>query len=312
MPEAFSLTYRRLTFLSGRHRSVTDLAVSPKYSELLAAAYSASEAASADADGLVLVWSQLNLLERPEYVFTCPSPVLATTFHRWAPTVVIGATYSGQIVLWDTRSKSAPVARTPLSAIGHTHPIYSISQIGTQNAHNLVSISTDGRLCVWNLDNLSQPQEVLELYNKQTRAAASAAPVAVTCHGLAEGELNELLVGSEEGVVYQIYRHGARAGVYEHFDGHTGPVTGLHFHPPRDGTDLSDVFLSSSVDWSVKLWSRKHPGRPLASFEEASDYVYDVKWYVLDGVCLYTTSIWLKGGWAFLCDTHKLYIYFCI
>ncbi len=30
--------------------------------------------------------------------------------------------------------------------------------VGTQNAHNLISISTDGKLCSWSLDMLSQPQ----------------------------------------------------------------------------------------------------------------------------------------------------------
>jgi hypothetical protein len=50
-----------------------------------------------------------------------------------------------------------PVQRTPLSAVGHTHPVYSLSIVGSANAHNLVSISTDGRLCVWSLENLSNP-----------------------------------------------------------------------------------------------------------------------------------------------------------
>ena len=42
------------------------------------------------------------------------------------------------------------------------HPICYVDVLGNQNAHNLVSISTDGRLCSWNLDMLSQPQV---LYN---------------------------------------------------------------------------------------------------------------------------------------------------
>ena len=38
--------------------------------------------------------------------------------------------------------------------------------VGTQNAHNLISVSTDGRLCSWSLDMLSAPQETLELQVK--------------------------------------------------------------------------------------------------------------------------------------------------
>jgi dynein intermediate chain len=71
---------------------------------------------------------------------------------------VIGGTYSGQIVLWDTRAKSLPVLKTPLSAGGHTHPVYSLEMVGTQNAHNLISGSTDGFICSWQLDMLAQPQ----------------------------------------------------------------------------------------------------------------------------------------------------------
>ena len=42
--------------------------------------------------------------------------------------------------------------------------------VGTPNAHNLISISTDGRLCSWSLDMLSQPQETLELQqHKQSK-----------------------------------------------------------------------------------------------------------------------------------------------
>ena len=38
--------------------------------------------------------------------------------------------------------------------------------VGTQNAHNLISISTDGKLCSWSLDMLSQPQVGIVIYTK--------------------------------------------------------------------------------------------------------------------------------------------------
>ena len=68
--------------------------------------------------------------------------------------------------------KKTPVQRSPLSATAHTHPVYCMKVVGTQNAHNLISISTDGRLCSWSLDMLSQPQETLELQQqKQSRVS---------------------------------------------------------------------------------------------------------------------------------------------
>ncbi len=38
------------------------------------------------------------------------------------------------------------------------HPVYCVNVLGTQNAHNLISISTDGKMCSWSLDMLSTPQ----------------------------------------------------------------------------------------------------------------------------------------------------------
>ena len=35
--------------------------------------------------------------------------------------------------------------------------------MGTQNAYNLMSVSTDGKMCSWSLDMLSQPQDSIEL-----------------------------------------------------------------------------------------------------------------------------------------------------
>lgn len=38
------------------------------------------------------------------------------------------------------------------------HPVYCVNVVGTQNANNLITVSTDGKMCSWNLDMLSQPQ----------------------------------------------------------------------------------------------------------------------------------------------------------
>ena len=48
--------------------------------------------------------------------------------------------------------------RSPLSAQAHTHPVYCVNVVGTANAHNVITISSDGKLCSWSLDMLSQPQ----------------------------------------------------------------------------------------------------------------------------------------------------------
>nr|CAD7454623.1 unnamed protein product [Timema tahoe] len=243
-----------------------------EFPELLVASYHNNDDSPNDPDGVCLVWNTKFKKTTPEYIFHCQSPVMAATFARFNPNLILGGTYSGQIVLWDNRvQKRTPIQRTPLSAAAHTHPVYCMNVVGTQNAHNLISISTDGRLCSWSLDMLSQPQETLELQHKQGKA------IAVTCLAFPHNDVNNFVVGSEEGSVYTACRHGSKAGVTETYDGHQGPVTGISTHAVQGGIDFSHLFLTSSFDWTVKLWSLKE-NKPLYSFEDNGDYVYDVAW----------------------------------
>ncbi|XP_055734728.1 dynein, cytoplasmic 1, intermediate chain 2a isoform X1 [Salvelinus fontinalis] len=255
-----------------KHRVVTCLDWSAQYPELLVASYNNNEEAPHEPDGVALVWNMKYKKNTPEYVFHCQSAVMSAAFAKFHPNLVVGGTYSGQIVLWDNRSnKRTPIQRTPLSAAAHTHPVYCVNVLGTQNANNLISISTDGKMCSWSLDMLSQPQDSLELVLKQSKA------VAVTSMSFPLGDVNNFAVGSEDGSVYMACRHGSKAGISEMFEGHHGPITGIDCHTATGPIDFSHLFVTSSFDWTVKLWSTKN-NKPLYSFEDNSDYVYDVMW----------------------------------
>ncbi|XP_039976813.1 cytoplasmic dynein 1 intermediate chain 1 isoform X6 [Xiphias gladius] len=269
-----SLSFSRLFYDEhwSKHRVITCVDWSPQYPELLVASYNNNEDAPHEPDGVALVWNIKFKKATPEYIFHCQSPVVSVGFARFHPNLVVGGTYSGQIVLWDNRShRRTPVQRTPLSAVAHTHPVYCVNVVGTQNANNLITVSTDGKMCSWSLDMLSQPQETMELaYNKSK-------PVAVTGMAFPTGDVNNYVVGSEEGTVYTASRHGSKAGICEMFEGHQGPVTGISCHSAVGTVDFSHLFITSSFDWTVKLWSTKH-NKPLYSFEDNADYVYDVMW----------------------------------
>ncbi|KAJ7281899.1 WD40-repeat-containing domain protein [Mycena rebaudengoi] len=270
----------------GKNRSITDVDWSPKFPELTVAAYNKNHAALNEPAGIVAVWNT-HSVERPEFVFHSQSDVLSVMFSPFHSNLIFGGTYSGQILLWDNRSKHLPVLKTPLSAAGHTHPVYAIQMVGTQNAHNLITSSTDGTVCSWLVDMLAQPQETLELIHAGHNKTGE---VAITALDFPNNETTTFWVGTEEGNVYQANRYdraGAKAGLnqYDVYKGHSGPVMGLHFHPLAGPVDFSDLFLTSSVDWTVKLWRAKslakpsstpHAIPPLYSFDEADDYVYDV------------------------------------
>ena len=261
-------------------RAVTDVIFHPTHPEAFYAAYnSRSDGSTQDPDGVVLMWSAA-MRQRPEYIFHCESPVLSIAATQFAPTIVMGTTYSGQVVMWDTRAKSTPVQRSALSANAHTYPVYSMTVVGTQNAHNLITISNNGRACSWEMNKLVQPKETVDLKTKLSGAKASAkeVEVAATCLATSEEEFNQFFVGSEDGTVCDCSRHGAKAGVNERFLGHYGPVTSVDLHPRKGPMDFSDLFLSSSTDWTIKLWSKKSAPDPIYTFEGGSDYIYDAKW----------------------------------
>ena len=75
------------------------------------------------------------------------------------------------------------------------------------------------------------------------------------------------MLGSDEGKVYKanIFQHDT--GIVEAIDAHAAPVTQLSFHPAfkGDAAELADLYLTSSYDWSCKLWSvRTNTYVPLA------------------------------------------------
>ncbi|XP_022179356.1 cytoplasmic dynein 1 intermediate chain isoform X5 [Myzus persicae] len=254
-----------------KNRLVTSLDWSPQFPELTVASYNISDAPH-EPDGVVLVWNTKFKKNSPEYVFHCQSRVLSATFARFHPNLILGSTYSGQIVLWDNRAqKKTPIQRTPLSNTAHTHPVYCIQVVGTQNAHNLISISTDGRLCCWSLDMLTQPVERLDLTAKQSKS------VSVSTFAFLHDDVNKFVFGSQEGAAYSACRHTKKAGVVESYESHIAPITAIDTHCAVGNTDFSHLFLTSSIDWTIKLWNIKE-SKPIHSFENNNDYVSSVAW----------------------------------
>ncbi|TPX11441.1 uncharacterized protein E0L32_007860 [Thyridium curvatum] len=249
-----------------RKRMITSIDFSPKFPDLMLASYTKNPSAPHDPDGVVQVWNH-NLHDRAEFVFHAGSDILTAKFSPFHPNLIVGGAYSGQVLLWDTRAKSAPVQKTPLTGNGHTHPVYSVDIVGTQNANNIISCSTDGEVCGWTVDMLAQPQETLHLWAPPPAKNEMMSPI---CMAFPDADPTFFLVGSEEGIIFPCHRYdraGAKAGVDARvsYRGHAGPVMSVDFHPARGPVDLGDLVLSTSLDWSVKLWKVRAPATTAAS-----------------------------------------------
>ena len=160
---------RKRSHKEGEGRPVTSIKANYSRPELFLSSYGrVSGQYCADAPpGLVCVWSDL-LLTRPEFVFHAPSPVLTADFHSAEPHLIVGACQSGQVLLWDLRSRSkAAVKRSSPSANGcHTSPVYGLRMVGeAESSRAVFSCDMDGGLSSWRVGqaDLSAPSQAWKM-----------------------------------------------------------------------------------------------------------------------------------------------------
>lgn len=230
---------------------------------------------------------------------------LDTSYHssRGGSRIIVGGSYTGQLLLWDSRSPR----RTPVETLSkianssggtspHDNPIYSIEML---DSRHFVSIDTGGLLTVWDINNLKHPIEQLGLTwvkgNKQLNSSgsyetfdsksdrlSSKHDVTVTCCTYKDENL--FYVGTEDGVIYQGQRHGDQKGLLKSFSHHKATISSVRAHPAHTlqnattSHNLSDLVLTSSLDWSVSVWNPKVSKYPLLTLNDFSDYVMDVAW----------------------------------
>lgn len=158
-----------------------------------------------------------------------------------------------------------------------------------------MTASTDGVVCGWTMDMLSYPQDRVELITPPPSKTEDLAP---TTMSFPHTDPTFFIVGTEEGVIYPCHRYdraGAKSGTDHRlaYKGHTASIMSTAFHPGRGPVDLGDLMLSSSLDWSVKLWRVRPPATTasatsgLAQSQVVSpilditrdDVVYDARWH---------------------------------
>ncbi|VVT56616.1 uncharacterized protein SAPINGB_P005179 [Magnusiomyces paraingens] len=198
---------------------------------------------------------------------THPTYTMAVTGTRHAHTVLTAST-DGVVCTWAPDMLAVPQDRLTLSApfmgAGGGSSSAGLSGLsGISGAHGLMASMSGFR----------------------------SDEVAPTQLAVLPRDSSRFVVGTEEGAIYSCARFGqagARAGIVGVGDGrplssslssspnggfggalssssssssiggvyrgHSAPVTSLDFHSPRGPSDFSDLLLSGSLDWSIKLW----------------------------------------------------------
>ncbi|XP_073829587.1 cytoplasmic dynein 1 intermediate chain-like isoform X3 [Musca autumnalis] len=251
------------------NRCITDVDWSPFFTDLIVASYHSNVDEPLAPEGVALVWNTTFDKSSPESIMHCSSAIMSIRFAESNPNIIIGGTYSGQIVLWDTRSpKPIPVQSTKINCGAHVQPIRCLNI----KSDSIFSISSDGRLCTWNIDMLHKPIDIFTLEAEKKR------PISVTCMTFMTEAYDKFLVGSEDGCVYKANRLDVNPAIKAIHEQHDAPITGISksFSP---ATEFNHLFLTSSIDSTIKLWSL-HDKKPLHTISGNNnyDYIMDIAW----------------------------------
>jgi WD40 repeat protein len=172
-----------------------------------------------------------------------------------------------------------------------------VKVIDNRDSSQLVSISNDGKLCTWSLENLNLPVDTTELYIASTNrnVYATCFDFQTIVNDNIEAELNNsnnnvsrqinesysyvykanlqmfkqfAIVGAEDGLVHSVSKNTSKFSLFETFNSHesfNGPVTAVSCYNQckpeyneysyQTNEYLSQLFLTSSFDGSIKLWN---------------------------------------------------------
>ena len=137
---------------------------------------------------------------------------------------------------------------------------------GGADLHNLLTASTDGRLCTWSLSMLVHPVEYVDL-KRGTRDFNVYSMTNVY------KQVNQCFVGGEDGSLCKVTTHGSKPGILETFESHDGMITSIANHPHAElETGYSDLIATASMDWTVRILDPSRGGDIMAleGFEEVS------------------------------------------
>ena len=240
--------------------------------------------------GLIQLWSVANK-KAPTYTINYQTEITSALFYNYNPNIVLAGSFTGQIIMWDVKSKPTPVQKSALgigdetTSTTHRFPISCMCVSGNENNSTLLSLSTDGVLCEWSLGNLTKPINKINIVpNKNatnTKDFNELSPLCMVKNPLAR---ENILIGTDEGNICNIKVGNKDYLMQYNLQTGKAPIFSIDPHPasPDDPKKYRDLILSCGADWTAKLWSPTNYTKPLLTFNQATEYVYSVKWHPIN------------------------------
>ncbi|KAI9009825.1 WD40-repeat-containing domain protein [Gaertneriomyces semiglobifer] len=279
-----------------RGRPVMFLAWNRQNEDILAVAYGEQKPGPNPSAGLVLCWSVKNP-EWPERIYRSKSPVTSIDFSRSNSNLLACGFADGRIAIYDVRRRDdKPVLDNSDLAGKHHDPVWDLRWVERERGdeqsrgETLVSVSTDGRVTQWlirkgleytdlmTLKRVTRQQEVKTGDRTSNISAAGtkagsfiARQSGGLCMDFNPKDSNIYMVGTDDGHIHRCSWSYNEQYLATYF-GHTGPVNRVRWSP-----FVPSLFLSSSSDWTVRLWNQDEE-EPLFKFQGGKDSISDVAW----------------------------------
>ncbi|XP_069987018.1 dynein intermediate chain 2, ciliary [Penaeus vannamei] len=233
---------------------------SPVYHDLFAAAYATGELGGPLGEGMLCIYTLKNP-STPERVLRAPCGVTCVHFHPKHGSVVAAGWADGTVVVYDTRAVSPLMISS--SALGGKHllPVSQVRWVYTEPGEDLClySVSLDGRVTQWHLH--ASDLVYTDILNFTTVDQLTKPPPAFdkvhlegtgTCIAFRPDDEGVLLVGVDTGVVFQCSTSSTTHALIR-YPAHTAAVREIAWNEHH-----YSVFISCSVDWTVKVWHQHH------------------------------------------------------
>ena len=211
------------------------------------------------------IWD-VNNPNTPELQLTPLSPLCCLEYNPKDPHFLVGGSYNGLVSCFDTRTGETP-KDTSIIENSHRDPVYKIAWLQGKHPFECCSTSTDGQVLWWDVRKLGEPSEGLMLEDKTGGGLMGGVSMEYSTAG------GKFLIGTEQGKIVSGSRKGKTPAdkIGAIFDGHCGPIYGLHrnLYFPK--------FFLSVGDWRVGLWNEELRS-PIMTSKFFKAYVLDAMW----------------------------------
>ncbi|XP_057675233.1 dynein axonemal intermediate chain 2 isoform X1 [Corythoichthys intestinalis] len=185
---------------------------------------------------------------KPELTLKPASPLVCLDYNPKDSHTLVGGSYNGQIVFWDTRKGSQPADVSSLEQ-SHRDPVYKTIWLQSKTGTEAFSASTDGQVLWWDVRRLSEPTDKLILdLGREGNLDRALGAISLEFEATMP---TKFMVGTEQGIVVSCNRKAKTPTekIVSTYDSHHGPVYALQRNPffPKN-------FLTVG-DWRARIWS---------------------------------------------------------